>query len=276
MMEAAISQPGHSQPALVLSLFPGLDLFGKGFAAEGFCVVRGPDLWPWREDVRDFHPPRCVFTGIIGGSPCQDFSLARRNTPPTGEGVKLLREFLRVVYEAAPDWFLLENVPAVPDVAVEGYSVQRIRLNALECGGHQSRLRHFQFGSRHRLTLQPARCEPPAKPRPCVTASEHKRGNPRSFGEICRLQGLPGQFTIAGVSQTKRIELVGNGVPVYMARVMARAIRESVNRRDLTDAKLCPCGCGRRLTGKLQSATANCRKLKELAKKNPRQPINYP
>ena len=29
---------------LVLSLFPGIDLLGRGFEAEGFCVVRGPDL----------------------------------------------------------------------------------------------------------------------------------------------------------------------------------------------------------------------------------------
>jgi hypothetical protein len=29
---------------LVLSLFPGIDLFGRGFEAAGFCVVRGPDL----------------------------------------------------------------------------------------------------------------------------------------------------------------------------------------------------------------------------------------
>ncbi len=29
---------------LVLSVFPGIDLLGRGFEAEGFCVVRGPDL----------------------------------------------------------------------------------------------------------------------------------------------------------------------------------------------------------------------------------------
>ena len=29
---------------LVLSLFPGADLFGEAFEKEGFCVVRGPEL----------------------------------------------------------------------------------------------------------------------------------------------------------------------------------------------------------------------------------------
>lgn len=31
---------------LLLALFPGIDLLGRGFELEGFCVVRGPDkLW---------------------------------------------------------------------------------------------------------------------------------------------------------------------------------------------------------------------------------------
>ncbi len=56
---------------LVLSLFPGLDLFGKGFEAEGFCVVRGPDPMT-RADGYGRLPPtkippaqarsRCVFS----------------------------------------------------------------------------------------------------------------------------------------------------------------------------------------------------------------------
>lgn len=29
---------------VILSIFPGIDLLGKGFEEQGFCVVRGPDL----------------------------------------------------------------------------------------------------------------------------------------------------------------------------------------------------------------------------------------
>ncbi|OAM87574.1 DNA cytosine methyltransferase [Termitidicoccus mucosus] len=121
-------------------------MLGRGFEAEGFCVVRGPDI-VWGGDVREFHPPSGAFAGVIGGSPCQDFSKARR-TEPTGAGVELLREYARVVEEASPEWFLLENVPGVPDIDASGYTVQRFNLNAAECGGRQSRLRTFQFGSR--------------------------------------------------------------------------------------------------------------------------------
>jgi site-specific DNA-cytosine methylase len=79
----------------VLSLFPGIDLMGRGFEQEGYCVVRGPDLI-FGGDVRAFHPPPGRFDGIIGGSPCQDFSTARR-CPPTGYGVEMLHEFCRCV-----------------------------------------------------------------------------------------------------------------------------------------------------------------------------------
>ena len=101
----------------VLSIFPGIDLLGRGFEQEGFCVVRGPDLL-WGGDIRRFHVPCGSFAGVIGGSPCQDFSQARRNSP-SGGGKTLLAEFCRVVLEAQPEWFLLENVPGVPSIEAE-------------------------------------------------------------------------------------------------------------------------------------------------------------
>src|ERR1044071_7936151 len=140
---------------LILSLFPGIDLFGRGFELEGFCVVRGPDLL-WGQDIRAFNPPCKTFEGVIGGSPCQDFSRLRRNAP-TGYGLEMLGEFVRCVAAAAPDWFILENVPGVPDVAVAGYQVQRFNLTAKERGIPQSRLRAFQFGSRDGKPLVIAR-----------------------------------------------------------------------------------------------------------------------
>jgi len=132
---------------LLLSLFPGIDLLGRGFEAEGFCVVRGPDLI-YGGDVRSFDAPAGRFDGVIGGSPCPDFSRARRS-PPTGYGLSMLAQFERIVFAASPAWWLLENVPSVPDVRIAGYSWQRIDLDARECGLEQFRLRHFQFG--HRL-----------------------------------------------------------------------------------------------------------------------------
>ena len=102
---------------LVLSLFPGIGLLDRAFEEEGFCVVRGPDLL-WGGDVDRFHPPAGRFTGVVGGPPCQCFvayanlnrSIGNRVAPDkTGE-------FARCVVEAAPEWFLMENSPNVPDM----------------------------------------------------------------------------------------------------------------------------------------------------------------
>ena len=57
---------------LILSLFPGIDLLGRGFEAEGFSVLRGPDLI-WGQTITGFHAPAGRFDGVIAGSPCQDF-----------------------------------------------------------------------------------------------------------------------------------------------------------------------------------------------------------
>lgn len=159
----------HYSDNLTLSLFPGVGLLDKAFEAEGFSVVRGPDLI-FGGDVRGFHVPAGRFDLVIGGSPCQDFSIARRSEP-TGEGVELLGHFVRLVEEAQPAAFLLENVPHVPDVQIAGYQVQRFDLRASECGGKQARLRHFQFGSRRGLILQIERQPRPGHVEPAALAA---------------------------------------------------------------------------------------------------------
>lgn len=89
---------------VVLSLFPGIGLLDMAFEAEGFTVVRGPDVL-WGGDVHTFHPPAGVFDGVIGGPPCQAFSTlanlvrAKGHEPRFGN---LIPEFERCVAEAAP------------------------------------------------------------------------------------------------------------------------------------------------------------------------------
>lgn len=96
---------------LVLSLFPGIGLLDLAFELEGFCVVRGPDVL-WGGNVLDFHPPAGKFDGIIGGPPCQAFSQMRHLNPHAGKKHgNLIPEFERCVFEAQPEWFLMENTP---------------------------------------------------------------------------------------------------------------------------------------------------------------------
>jgi DNA (cytosine-5)-methyltransferase 1 len=247
-------------PMHVLSVFPGIDLFGRGFESAGFTVVRGPDPL-FGSKIETFSPPADVYEGIIGGSPCQDFSQSRR-APPTGNGLRLIDEFLRVVVEASPDWFVLENVPRVPSINVFGYRMQRFNLTAAECGGRQRRLRTFQFGCRdssNALVLD--RCDSPSGHiEPCCMASEGNRTGRRSWADFCELQGLPRDFELPGLTIEARYRAVGNGVPVYMARVVAIAIK----RRHVTpSARVCICHCGRQVYGDAMHATPACRKRME-------------
>jgi DNA (cytosine-5)-methyltransferase 1 len=141
---------------LVLSLFPGIGLLDMAFEQEGFCVVRGPDKL-WGGDVHRFNPPAGKFDGIIGGPPCQQFSPLVHLLKATGRAprsVNEIPEFERCVVEAAPQWFLMENVPAAPLPVVPGYTVKAFllcptRLDAGDGLGHeQRRERRFSFGLR--------------------------------------------------------------------------------------------------------------------------------
>jgi DNA (cytosine-5)-methyltransferase 1 len=252
----------HVASHLVLSLFPGAGLLDRGFEAAGYCVVRGPDTLLGQR-IEDFHTTCGHFFGVIGGPPCQDFSRARR-PPPTGHGVRMLAEFARVVTEAQPIWWLMENVPQVPDVHISGYVVQRFNVFAWEFGCRQRRNRSFQFGSRDGLPLVINRRTQSHFGRwsSAVLAKDHRR----NFADLCELQGLPRWFDLPGLSRSAKYLAVGNGVPVPMARGVAEAIRD----RRVTDFRLCVCGCGRILTGpaRQQSATAACRKRIERSRRH--------
>jgi len=250
--------------SLILSVFPGADLLGRGFEQEGFCVVRGPDT-VWGGDIRTFHPPAGFFEGVIGGPPCQDFSAMRR-APPTGYGQMMLAEWVRVVLAAYPVWFLMENVPGVPDVAVPGYDVQRFNLSAAECGGRQRRNRCFQFGSRDATCVLPARQGTVSVTSPACLASGPSRGDKRGFPDWCEDQGLPRDFDLPGLSLGAKYRAVGNGVPIYMARILARAVR---NRMPVGQVRLCLCGCGRALLGRQVMAGPGCRKRMERRRRDP-------
>jgi len=254
------ASPRRRKSQLLLSLFPGIDLLGRGFEAEGFCVVRGPDLI-WGQSIEDFHVPAGRFDGIIAGSPCQGFSRINRN-PDRAKSESALNEFRRLVTEAQPDWFLLENVPSVPDVVIEGYRIQRFDLNARECGSRQSRLRHFQWGSKRGVVLILERGRLTDEVEPCCLATEGKRTLRRSFADFCELQGLPRDFDLPGWPIKFKYAAVGNGVHVNVARVIARAVVNArwVTARSQSHLRLCVCRCGRIVTGRQAAALPACRK----------------
>ena len=235
---------------LVLSLFPGIGLLDMAFEEEGFCVVRGPDLL-WGGDIRKFHPPAGKFDGVIGGPPCQRFSplaqASRAGLQPLADD--LIPEFERVVGEARPAWFVMENVEAAPLPLVRGYYRDRMILNNRWLGEEQNRVRSFTWGSLEDmtgrspwLTVETAALLNPVVA-PCVTANgtQWERGKGKQGGRsrsdrsvkalvnYVRWQGLPpdfladSPFTVEG-----KVRVIGNGVPLPMGRAIARAVKRAL------------------------------------------------
>jgi len=243
---------------LVLSTFPGIDLLGRGFENVGFPVVLGPDLL-WDRRIEDFHVPAGRFTGIIGGPPCQNYSDANRTRNPA-EGDRLVRHYLRIVAESQCEWFVMENVRNVPDVAVPGYTVQRLDITDAACGGKQRRLRHIQFGSRAGQIIRPARTEGARSVTPAVLtrlASKHDRHSRR----LAR-QSAP-RLTLKALTSAARARGIGNAVPWLVAVTLAQAVavRGPVTPSD------CICGCGRATKNGARHAGPACRKRMERRRK---------
>jgi DNA (cytosine-5)-methyltransferase 1 len=247
-----------NQP-LVLSLFPGIGLLDMAFELEGFCVVRGPDVL-WGGDVHRFHPPAGVFDGVIGGPPCQAFSrlanLVRANGYTVAEN--LIPEYERVVSEALPAWFLMENVEGAPVPQVRHFWPARtLVLNNRWCGAEQNRRRRFSFGMRSDAPVVGLDVSPDLvllesiDSAPAVMANGGSRTVPVLLGgsgkvkaskardigyvsrryltEAVRLQGLPDGFLDdAPFTQAGKVKVIGNGVPLPMGRVIARAVRRAM------------------------------------------------
>lgn len=109
-------------------------------------------------------------TLLTGGFPCQGFSMA--NSVRDKDNYKydkrnfLYLECVRVIREALPKTFCLENVPGLismekgavvkmicKDLAAVGYNITWYKLNAADYGVPQNRIRVFFFGHRNDLAV---------------------------------------------------------------------------------------------------------------------------
>lgn len=262
---------GAVGPSLVLSTFTGAGLLDRGLREAGWCVVSAGDAL-WGQPLEEFHGVPGVFAGVVGGPPCQKFSRANRTNRDVRSGLRLVRDFFRVVSECAPEWWLMENVDGLPDVshlAPDGYSVQRIHLNARELGFAQNRPRWYVFGySRGGPLVIPRVTELgqfAAGASRCALASEGARQERRSWADFCALQGVTRDFTFPpGLSRALQYRLIGNGVHVGVARVLGRAIAERgqalMALRAPLARRVCVCECGREVPAHRTMATAACRK----------------
>lgn len=252
---------------LILSLFSGIGLLDKAFKEAGFCVVSAGDIiLGSHHDICDFTGLKNRFDGIIGGSPCPDFSTLKRNRPSLDNsyGYKMLLEFKRVVLECSPTWWLLENVAGVPNIEIEAYSHQRLDINQ-SWFDDVTRLRHIQFGHKENKYLQIKRNVTVLgeKKLSCALANDT-----RSFRELCNLQGLENDFDLPSFNVNGKKRAVGNGVPLSVGRALASAVTELLQKPVTQQDKICKCGCGRLILHRGLYYDFSCRKRFERKNKN--------
>ena len=84
---------------------------------------------------------------LIGGSPCQDLSIAKKGRKGLdGDRSGLFWEYVRIMKECKPQWFILENVASMPqadrDIITREMGVEPVMFNASLVSA-QSRKRLF-------------------------------------------------------------------------------------------------------------------------------------
>jgi len=175
-----------SEKLTVIDLFCGAGGMSKGFEMAGFEVLLGVDNNPCcmktfaknhasaagnsepvdieslsSEEIREMIGCREVDV-VIGGPPCQGFSIAGRRDPNDPRN-SLFRYFARIIKEIEPKWFVMENVTGLlmmktakgynVDSLIQeefrniGYQVKRFKLIAADYGVPQKRVRIFYIGT---------------------------------------------------------------------------------------------------------------------------------
>ncbi|MCJ7635352.1 DNA cytosine methyltransferase [Candidatus Bathyarchaeota archaeon] len=174
----------------VVSLFAGAGGLDLGLKQAGMEILWAVDIDPdsvatYRgnignhivcEDIRRIDSadiPDCDI--VVGGFPCQGFSVANKFRTVSDERNILYREMLRVIRDKRPKWFVAENVMGIlslgggmvfdkilRDFDTAHYRVRYELINMADYGVPQTRKRVFILGTRKDL---PDRCtvtHPPA------------------------------------------------------------------------------------------------------------------
>lgn len=167
----------------IVALFSGCGGLDLGFAQAGFNVVWAnefdKDIWETYEknhphtfldkrDIRKISPteiPDCI--GIIGGPPCQSWSEAGKQKGMNDERGQLFLDYIRLLKDKQPLFFLAENVSGMLHVKHQmaivniitafekaGYNVSYKLLNTMYYNVPQDRKRVIFVGYRSDLKKQ--------------------------------------------------------------------------------------------------------------------------
>jgi DNA (cytosine-5)-methyltransferase 1 len=164
-----------SKKLACVDLFCGCGGMSLGFAKAGFDVKAGFELWEpainvykanfkhpiIKQDLSDLDdaiPKIAEYKPdlIVGGPPCQDFSIAGHKDESLGRAI-LSVFYSRIVSSIRPKYFVMENVANIrnfkafkkvlDNFRMAGYGVTLRILDAAYCGVPQTRKRMFVVGS---------------------------------------------------------------------------------------------------------------------------------
>ena len=167
----------------VVSLFAGCGGLDLGFEKTGFDVVwaneydfsihatyqlNHPNTQLCTSDIREIRAndiPDC--DGIIGGPPCQSWSLGGKCLGIEDDRGKLVYDYIRIVKDKKPKFFIMENVPGMVTsrhinafneflnlFRNAGYTVKYELINAADFNIPQERLRVIIVGIRNNLNVE--------------------------------------------------------------------------------------------------------------------------
>ena len=173
-----------------IELFAGCGGLSTGFLDAGLHVVAGFELDLRAVDVYDYNHSYRGSTGVaadlslmsgaellkrariekadfvIGGPPCQPFSIAGKRKGADDKRADLIGHFVRLISELNPAAFLLENVPNLATIADGalfrealsklkslGYSVRHSVVSAADYGVPQNRKRLIVVGQKGPLEV---------------------------------------------------------------------------------------------------------------------------
>jgi DNA (cytosine-5)-methyltransferase 1 len=132
------------------SLFSGLGGLDQGFIEEGFEVVFACDLEPgavqtYRQNLGsemheldlDQHDLSSLPDAelMIGGPPCQSFSLVGRRVEADPRG-RLVFRFVEAILAKRPLGFVMENVPGIESSRADGHAIVPRIVRRLERAGY--------------------------------------------------------------------------------------------------------------------------------------------
>lgn len=154
----------------VLSLFDGISCGRVALERAGFKVEKyyASEIDKYAIQIAQKNYPDTVQVGdirtvntqpltekgidlIIGGSPCQDLSIAKANRKGLkGERSGLFYEYLRIMKQVKPKLFILENVNSMPkeakeEITKEIWGIEPVMINAALVSA-QNRKRLFWVG----------------------------------------------------------------------------------------------------------------------------------